>query len=123
MNHLFVGFRYSTVTYRACFKQRFFFQLFDVRRGVRQGDPLSAYIFIIALEVLLVKIRSEEGIKGIVVDKEIKLAAFADDLKTFLHDVNSLENLSVILHRFGMCLNAEKTEALWLGICHDRDQP
>ena len=101
-------------------------QLFDVQRGVRQGYPLSAYLFIIALEVLLVKIRSEEGIKGIVIDKEIKLAAFTDDL-TFLHDVNSLENLSVILHRFGMCsgfnLNAEKTEALWLGICHDRDHP
>ena len=61
--------------------------------------------------MLVVKIRSEEGIKGIVVDKEIKLAAFADDLTTFLHDVKSLENLSVILHRFGMCsglnLNAE----------------
>ena len=75
--------------------------------------------------MLLVKIRSKEGIKGIVVDKQIKLAAFADDLTTFLHNVNSLENLSVILHRFGMCsrlkLNAEK--ALWLGTCNDRDQP
>ena len=102
-------------------------QLFDVRRGVRQGDPLSAYLFIIALEVLLVKIRSDDGIKGIVVDKEIKLAAFADDLTTFLRDVNSLENLSATLHRFGICsglkLNAEKTEALWLGTCHDSDQP
>ena len=88
---------------------------------------MSAYLFIIALEVLLVKIRSEEGIKGIVVDKEIKLAAFADDLTRFLHEINSLENLSVILHRFGMGsglkLNAEKTEALRLGTCHDRDQP
>ena len=76
---------------------------------------------------MLVKIRSEEGINGIVVDKEIKLTAFANDLTTFLHDVNSLENLFMILHRFGMCsglkLNAEITEALWLGACRDRDQP
>ena len=47
--------------------------------------------------------------------------------RTFLHDVNSLENLSVILHRFGLCsdlkLNAQKTEALWLGTCHDKDRP
>jgi len=74
--------------------------------------------------VLLVKIRSEEGIKGIVVDKEIKLAAFADDLTTFLYDASSLENLSDIFHRFVMCsglkLNAEKTEAVWLGTCLNR---
>ena len=87
---------------------------------------MSAYLFIIALELLLVKIRSDEGIRGITADdKEIKLAAFADDL-TFLQDVNSLENLSMTLHRFGICsglkLNSEKTEALWLGTCHDRDQ-
>ena len=45
---------------------------------------MSAYLFIVAIGVLLVKIRSEEGIKGIVVDKEIKLAAFADDLTTYV---------------------------------------
>jgi len=67
---------------------------------------LSAYLFIIALELWLVEIRSDEGIRGITVnvdDKEIKLAAFADDLTTFLQDVNFLENLSITLHRFGIC--------------------
>ena len=78
--------------------------------------------------LLLIKIRSDGEIKGIVVeDKEIKLAAFADDLTTFVHDFNSFENLSTTLNRFGICvglkLNAEKTETVWLGTFHNRDQP
>lgn len=102
-------------------------KLFDVRRGVRQGDPLSAYLFIIALEVLLINIRRDKEIKGIVVEnKEFKLTAFADDLTTFVHDTYSFENLSSTLNRFEICsglkLNAEKTEALWLGTCCNRHQ-
>jgi len=104
-------------------------QMFEVRRGVRQGDPLSAYLFIIALELLLVKIRSDKDIKGIKVEnKEIKLAAFADDPTTFLRQgVNSFERLSITLDRFGICsglkLNAEKTEALWFGSTYENDEP
>ena len=52
-------------------------------------------------------------------NKEIKLAAFADDLNTFLQGIKSFERLSTTLKSFGICsglkLNAEKTEALWLG--------
>ena len=93
---------------------------FAVERGVRQGDPLSAYLFIIALEVLCVDIRNSNDIRGIKVDKEeITLSLFADDLTVFLKDDLSLTNFLKLIEDFGTCsglkVNHEKTELLLLG--------
>ena len=94
---------------------------FDVSRGVRQGDPLSAYLFIIALEILAINIRSSENIRGIKLrdGQEVKLTAFADDMTTFLLDKESIDNLFIMLDDFGICsglkLNRSKLEAISIG--------
>ena len=95
--------------------------LFDVHRGVRQGDPLSPYLFIVALETLAINIRSSSGIEGIKLKngREIKLTLFADDMKSFLKNKRSFENLTNLLQDFGSCsglkVNESKLEALNLG--------
>ena len=93
---------------------------FQVTRSARQGDPLSAIIFIIALEVLLIKIRHNKDVRGLKIGEvEIKLSAYADDLTNFLADSRSVEALFRELNDFsrysGLRCNADKTEAMKLG--------
>ena len=93
---------------------------FTLKRGVRQGCPLSGLLFILAGEALSCAIRSRSDIRGILVaNKEIKLSQYADDTTAFCKDEASLEKLLEVLNLFEECsglkLNSSKTEALWLG--------
>ena len=85
---------------------------FFVKRGVRQGGPLSPLLFILALETLVCQIR-EKNIKGFLVNgKEIKTTLFADDMTCFLRDTNSyfqpLTSLQNYARYSGLCINNEK---------------
>ena len=52
---------------------------------MRQGDPLSPYLFVIAVEILAIAIRSDSNIRGIKVgDDETKVLAYADSKQCFL---------------------------------------
>ena len=58
---------------------------FKLERGVRQGCPLSPYLFILGVEILAEKIRTNKSVKGICVqENEIKLSQYADDTTLIL---------------------------------------
>ena len=64
---------------------------FKLSRGVRQGFPLSPYLFIITFEILACKIRQDREIKGIsIFHKEFNLSRFADDTTLLCRDCNSV---------------------------------
>ena len=93
---------------------------FPLESGTRQGDPISACLFILALEILLIQVRENADIKGIIIDDtEIKLSAYADDGSFFVTDIHSLQAIFFICNQFrefsSLKLNLEKSEACWIG--------
>ena len=58
---------------------------FDLQRGIRQGDPLLPYLYLICAEIVSSMLRENKKIKGITLkEKEILLKQFADDTTLFL---------------------------------------
>ena len=93
---------------------------FPLERGTRQGDPVSAYFFILPLEILFIRIRQNEQKKGICIsDHELKVSAYADDANFLVNDIQSLNCLFLTCTDFGhyssLRLNEEKSEASWIG--------
>ena len=58
---------------------------FTLERGARQEDPISAYIFILALEIFFVFIKFNKKVDGInISDHEYLYTVYADDTTFFL---------------------------------------
>ena len=69
-----------------------FSEQFKLERGVRQGDPLSPYLFVVAIEILAISLRSNKHIEGIKIDTdEIKTLLYADDMTATLANISSVE--------------------------------
>lgn len=75
-----------------------------IRRGIKQGDALSLFLFLVALEPLILAINNHSDIRGIRTpgpEREIS-TCFADDLNVTLESKASLKPLMQLIEDFGM---------------------
>jgi len=78
---------------------------FRVETGVRQGDPLSPLLYVIALEPLLRYIAST--MDGMCIENvSIKYAAYADDVALFCRDQAEANNVLAKVFEFELVCNA-----------------
>jgi len=97
---------------------------FDIHRGVRQGCPISPFLFLLATELLCLRINQNETLLGIsIFDRELKIAQLADDTTLFLKDKKQLSNALEMIDQFssasGLKLNISKCEIISI---HDIDE-
>ena len=98
----------------------------NMQRGIRQGCPVSALLYILVAEVLAIKIKENNNISGFSLPNmmhEIKSVQHADDLTMILKNVASLRHgletiKSFCLHA-GSKINIGKTECILLGSLKD----
>ena len=94
----------------------------NLYRGIRQGGPVSGYLFNIAVELLANQITRSNKLTGIKLstNTEVRISQYADDTILFLdgseHSLNgATEELNTFSTQSGLKLNWEKTSCLPLG--------
>ena len=95
---------------------------FPIQRGVRQGDPLSPYLYLISAEILSLLMKKHKDIKGIRLADNVEalLSQFADDTALYLDGtqkcfeacISCLEDFTKLS---GLRMNFEKTQIVWIG--------
>ena len=105
---------------------------FQVLRGCRQGDPIASALFVLCIEILCLKLRNSENVKGFKIGNlELLLSLYADDCSIFLeYESQNLRNAIQVLNSFhrisGLEIQIKKTQCTVFGkvpenyiLCHD----
>ena len=101
---------------------------FEIARGCRQGDPVASYLFILCIEILAIKLRSDNTVQAMKLGNLSHLMEiYADDLTMFLEPFddnlrNAIEVLNDFFRLSGLKVSVSKTKAVWFGSEHDSNR-
>ena len=94
---------------------------FSIMRGVRQGCPLSPYLYVICAEILAIAVKNSSDIKGIdILNTIFLIIQFADDTQFFLNGTRQSLNAALkLLEKYevlsGLKINFDKSECYKIG--------
>ena len=95
---------------------------FKTETGVRQGCPVSALVFNLAIEPLLQRIQRSKLIQS---SQKTKCVAFADDVSICMN-LHSIRNLMTSLNNFakisGLTVNINKSKVLTQGKTYKQEK-
>ena len=107
-------------------------EMFKNTRGIRQGCPLSALLFVLSVEIMASRLRSNKDIKGlqIKIDEKthsIKISQLTDDTTLCC---TSKEEIYIAFNEIetfgsfsGLLMNKNKTRGIWVGkLKHSKDK-
>ena len=83
---------------------------FETTSGVKQGDPLSALLFSIVMDVIITKLE----VRGNISTRLKQISAYADDIviigRTKQAMINTLNKLKNEASKYGLSINENKTK-------------
>ena len=94
---------------------------FPLQRGSRQGDPISAYLFILVIEVLFNMVKENANLNPLkIFETDFLLTSYADDTTFFLKDLNSAKAIFKTFSTFtkfaGLKVNKSKCQIAGIGV-------